>query len=190
MVVMSGSATIRFGVADTIRNPQLDGYGRANTEDELHASTYGNQHERFTHDLNTDVKAKVKNGVIEIPAKAGDVFVLPAGVAHKTFDTAPSADFALLTPGDGHHVLSKDAREGDIVRALEEVKLEGFTMMGSYPADREFEWDFAVGGEDKGREEEVWRVKRPGRDPVLGGAEEGLCTTWKLDGGGELKAKL
>jgi uncharacterized protein YjlB len=188
MVVMSGNATIRFGVADTIRNPDLDGYGRANTEEELNASTYGNQHEKFSDSVTGDAKAKFKDGVIEIPAKAGDVFILPAGVAHKTFDTSPSADFALLTPGDGHHVLAKDARDGDIVKALEEIKLEGFTMMGAYPADREFEWDFAVGGEDKGREEEVWKVKRPRRDPVLGAANEGLCTTWKLDGG--LKAKL
>ncbi|KAJ4394374.1 hypothetical protein N0V93_003591 [Gnomoniopsis smithogilvyi] len=137
MAVLSGTATIRFGVADT--SPDLETAAAAHEE-----------------------------GGVEVPAKAGDIFVLPAGTAHKTFDTTPG-DFALLTPGDGHRVDAKGVRADG-----------GFTMMGAYPADSE-PWDYAVGGERvKGEEyEKVWAVPKPERDPVLGTAEEGICGQWK-----------
>lgn len=145
MAVLSGSAKIRFGVADL--DPDLD------------KNTHGPAQEA---------------GGIEVLAKAGDVFVLPAGTAHKTFDTEPSGGFALLTPGDGHGVQS-----GDVGGALASVTVSGFTMMGAYPVDGGA-WDFAVGG-DRGKDgyEEVWSVPKPSRDPVLGKAEEGLCGHWR-----------
>ncbi|KAJ4414740.1 hypothetical protein N0V82_007732 [Gnomoniopsis sp. IMI 355080] len=142
MAVLSGTATVRFGVADT--SPDLE-------------------------------TAAHEEGGVELPAKAGDVFVLPAGTAHKTFDTTPG-EFALLTPGDGHGVKANDMRA-----ALASIKPGGgFTMIGAYPANSG-PWDFAVGGErGKGKEyEEVWAVPKPERDPVLGTAEEGICGQWK-----------
>lgn len=68
MVVLTGTATIRFGVADI----SDDASGTSKEE-----------------------------GGIYLEASAGDVFVLPAGTAHKTFDTLPEAPLKLLTPGDG-----------------------------------------------------------------------------------------
>ena len=144
MAVLSGTATIRFGVADT--------------SDDLQQSTYGSAQE---------------SGGIEIDAKAGDVFILPAGTAHKTFNTAPQAEFKLLTPGDGHEIAAEDAG-----RALAAIELDGFTMIGAYPRDGG-EWDFQKGGEDVGVFERVWEVRKPQRDPVLGESEEGVCGLWE-----------
>ena len=135
MVVLTGSATIRFGVADI-----------SDTESPAHSS---------------------EEGGIELHASAGDVFILPAGTAHKTHDTFPEAELKLLTPGDGHGVAPED---------LEKVKLEGFTMMGAYPEG--FEWDYAVGGDSEGKYERVWEVAKPERDPVLGEGRGGLCELW------------
>jgi len=143
MAVLSGSATIRFGVADTV--PDLE------------ESTHG--------------KGK-EDGGIELQAQAGDVFVLPAGTAHKTFDTSPSAEFKLLTPGDGHKVAAEDVRG-----ALDTIQLSGFTMIGAYPRGGGF-WDFAKGGESAGEYQKVWDVPKPENDPVLGKAEDGLCGLW------------
>lgn len=145
MAVLSGTATIRFGVADT--HPDLD--------------------------KNTHGPAREAGGV-EVHAKAGDVFVLPAGTAHKTFDAEPEGEFVLLTPGDGHRVAAED-----IKGALDGVKISGFTMMGAYPVDGAA-WDFAVGGDRSRSEyETVWSVPKPKRDPVLGTADEGLCGQWE-----------
>lgn len=143
MAVLSGEATIRFGAAD---EPGAD----------LEESTHG--------------RAK-EDGGLEVKARAGDVFVLPAGVAHKTFDTEPVAEFQLLTAGDGHHVAGKD-----VAKSLEGVKLSGFTMIGAYPEG--VMWDFAVGGENQGRYEEVWTVPKPSHDPVLGLDPAGLAGLW------------
>jgi uncharacterized protein YjlB len=143
MAVLSGNATIRFGVADT--SPHLDD------------NTYGSAREE---------------GGIEIEAHAGDVFILPAGVAHKTYNTKPDAEFALLTPGDGHQVKADDARA-----AVDNVKLDGFTMMGAYPA-KGAEWDSMKGGENLEDYGVVWSVEKPENDPVLGKAEHGLCGLW------------
>ncbi|KAI7238886.1 hypothetical protein KC330_g2330 [Hortaea werneckii] len=141
MAVLSGTATIRFGSGDT--------------SEDLEASTHGPEHEDCG---------------VEVNASAGDVFVIPAGVSHKTFDTTP-AEFALLTPGNGHGIEADDPRE-----ALSRIKLDGFTMMGAYPLGGE--WDFCNGGEDELKRRGAWTVPRPERDPVMGRSEEGLCGLW------------
>ena len=143
MTVLTGSATIRFGVADT--------------SSDLEESTHGEGQE---------------SGGVELRANAGDVFILPAGTAHKTFDTTPG-EFALLTPGDGHGIKAEDETE-----ALKQIKLSGFTMMGSYPRNGG-DWDFAKGGENEGEYEKVWGVPMPEHDPVMGDAEEGILKSWQ-----------
>ncbi|KAK3054634.1 hypothetical protein LTR09_004363 [Extremus antarcticus] len=157
MCVLTGSARIRFGVADT--------------SEDLEASTHG---------------AAFEGGGVEVEAKAGDVFVIPAGVAHKTFDTLPEAEFVLLTPGGAHRI----GGEGEDARkVLDGVVLDGFTMMGAYP-DGGGEWDFAVGGEDRGEFERVWAVPKPGKDPILGTSGEGLVGIWKEEGGRRPKREI
>ncbi|OTB07511.1 hypothetical protein M426DRAFT_317820 [Hypoxylon sp. CI-4A] len=145
MVVLSGTATIRFGVADT--------------DADLDKSTWGGAHEA---------------GGVEIRAHPGDVFVIPAGVAHKTHDTNPGAAFSLLTPGEGRGIPARDARE-----ALARVQLSGFTMMGAYPKNCG-DWDFAVGGDDVGRFEDSWITPRPEKDPFLGDSPQGLVGLWRV----------
>lgn len=140
MAVLSGEATIRFGVADD----EPGGGGDADGDSSSTTTTKG----------------------IEVHARAGDVFVLPAGLAHKTFHPDPSdSTFKLLTPGDGHHATG-----------LAGVEVSGFTMIGAYPTGAK--WDFAVGGEHEGRYQEVWSVPRPARDPVLGTDPAGLTGLW------------
>ena len=144
MAVLSGSATIRFGVADT--SPDLD------------ANTAGPARE---------------DGGVEIEARAGDVFLLPAGTAHKTFNTSPQAEFSLLTPGGARRIAADDVRT-----TLDNVQLSGFTMIGAYPENNS-EWDSLRGGERAGEYEKVWAVARPDLDPVLGKSEDGICGLWK-----------
>lgn len=134
MVILTGSARIRFGVADvSIDNSQT---GK-------------------------------EEGGIELEAEPGDVFILPAGTAHKTFNTIPEASLKLLTPGDGHAV---------DLEGLKGIELEGFTMMGAYPEGSV--WDFAVGGESEGAYQDVWSVPKPQKDPILGNQAGGLCELW------------
>lgn len=143
MAVLSGSATIRFGVADT--------------NDDLLENTHGSAFEA---------------GGIEIRANMGDVFVIPAGVSHKTFDPTPAdSSFKLLTPGDGHAVSADDVHA-----ALSRIELSGFTMIGAYPNGGV--WDFRASCEDESDRERAWAVPRPSRDPVFGDAREGLCGIW------------
>lgn len=142
MVVLTGEATIRFGVADTV--------------DDMNENTYGSGKE---------------DGGIELKAQAGDVFIIPAGVAHKTFDSKPAAPFTLLTPGGGHGL------PPDIRAKLDDIELSGFTMMGSYPEDGG-PWDFAVGGEGAATYAKIWSIPPPYSDPMLGKSEEGLCGLW------------
>lgn len=141
MAVLSGSATIRFGVADTTAD--------------MEANTTGGAWE---------------GGGIELHAEAGDVFILPAGTAHKTYDTRPEAPFALLTPGDGHRILG-GAGADEVRKALEEVELSGFTMIGAYPYGGG-EWDFAEGGESEGAYE------------VMNGTFSGICAKADIDAEG------
>jgi uncharacterized protein YjlB len=144
MAVLTGTATIRFGVADT--NPDLE------------ASTHGDAHE---------------DGGVELHAEPGDVFLIPAGVSHKTYDTTP-AEFKLLTPGGGRCIPGDDPE-----KTLSEIELEGFTMIGAYPQGSG--WDSCSGGEHEDEEarEKVWSVPKPGLDPVLGEAEEGIKGVWQ-----------
>ncbi|ROW01668.1 hypothetical protein VSDG_02213 [Cytospora chrysosperma] len=144
MAVVSGRATLRFGVAD---KPGAD----------PEESTHGDGKE---------------DGGVEVKASVGDVFVLPAGVAHKTFDVDPVAEFKMLTPGGGRHVAAEDVAKG-----LEGVESSGFIMVGAYPEGST--WDFAVGGEHTGKLEEVWSVPKPSHDPVLGLDPAGLAGLWK-----------
>jgi uncharacterized protein YjlB len=134
MVVLTGTARIRFGVADV---------------------------------PNGDSQTGKEEGGVEVEANPGDVFILPAGTAHKTFDTSPESSLKLLTPGEGH---------GVDLESLKAVELEGFTMMGAYPEGSE--WDYALGGESEGAYQEVWNVDKPQNDPVLGDQAGGLRELW------------
>ena len=149
MAVLSGTARIRFGVADT--SPDMD------------ANTDGPAHEA---------------GGVELDAEAGDVFVIPAGVAHKTHHTRPAADLALLSPGRGHGIEAEDPKA-----ALGEVQLDGFTMMGAYCGG---DWDFLAAG---GEFETVWAVPKPRLDPVWGSSPVGLRKTW-VGSGAPARAKI
>ncbi|KAL0935588.1 FAD-dependent pyridine nucleotide-disulfide oxidoreductase [Colletotrichum truncatum] len=143
MAVLSGTARIRFGVADT--------------SEDLDKNTYESAWEQ---------------GGVEIEAEAGDVFVIPAGVAHKTYNTKPEADLKLLSPGRAHGIEADDPKE-----ALSKVELSGYTMLGAYCGG---EWDFVVGGGDY---EKCWAVPKPKYDPVFRDSEKGLCKTWRGSGG-------
>ena len=149
MTVLSGEgATIRFGVADT-------------SEDE-EEHTHGRGHE---------------DGAIWVEAKKGDVFILPAGVAHKTYDPKPSVrEFKFLQCKDNEGRVIRDVDKAR--KFFDDIQVEEFfMMMGSYPQGNE--WDFAVGGEHKGREQVVWTVPKPVKDPVLGTSKKGLCGLWE-----------
>ncbi|KAJ5451513.1 Cupin 1 [Penicillium cf. griseofulvum] len=109
MAVLSGTAKIRFGVADT--------------SDDMFENTHGSSWEE---------------GGMELEAQAGDFFIIPAGVAHKTYDTKPEAEFKLLTPGTGHGIEADDPK-----KALGHIQLSGYTMMGAYSGG---DWDFVERG--------------------------------------------
>ena len=143
MAVLTGEATIRFGVADT--------------SDDLDASTNGSAYE---------------DGGVMLEAKAGDVFLIPAGVSHKTHRTTPAAEFKLMTPGDGHHIAADDPR-----KALSEIELSGFMMLGAYPKGSA--WDSCSGGEHTDQMQSVWEVPKPQLDPVLGDSQEGIRGLWQ-----------
>lgn len=140
MAVLSGRATIRFGVADS-------------------EGSMSDPREGYT--------------ALELLAEPGDVFLLPAGVCHKTFDPIPNPGFMRLTPGDGHSIETPDVRQ-----YIMDLELSGFTMMGCYPRGHDA-WDFRVGGEHEGRYEQVWDVLVPEKDPILGDSQQGICELWK-----------
>lgn len=142
MAVLSGTATIRFGVGDT--SEDLD--------DNTHGSAW-------------------ETGGIELSAEAGDVFIIPAGVAHKTYNTKPEAGFTLLSPGNGHGIAADDPK-----RALADIELTGYTMMGAYNGGN---WDFVQSGGDY---EKVWSVPKPEYDPVFGDLDQGLRKEWRGSG--------
>ena len=81
MAVVSGFATIRFGVADTKADAESNNRG----------------------------DRKEPAGV-ELQANAGEVFRIPAGVSHKTCEPKPDSTFKLLTPDGGHGIAGTDAR--------------------------------------------------------------------------------
>lgn len=169
MAVLSGEATIRFGASD-----QAEALFLSKEEDSEYIAP-------TCSDSSSSSNSSTGGGTspLELRARTGDVFILPAGVAHKTFNTGPLSSakgMKLLTPGDGHRVV---AREGQDPReSLAEVELDGFTMIGAYPLGGG-EWDFNVGGEHQGKYGEIWKVARPERDPVLGDDPDGLCGMWR-----------
>ncbi|KAK2801878.1 hypothetical protein FQN51_005027 [Onygenales sp. PD_10] len=147
MAVLSGTASIRFGVADT--SPDLD--------ENTHGSAW-------------------EDGGVVLQARAGDVFVIPAGVAHKTHNCKPEAEFKLLSPGSGRGIEAEDPE-----RVLSEIELEGFTMLGAYSGGS---WDFVESG---GIYEKPWAVPKPRLDPVFGRGERGLCKEWR---GGDVPPRV
>ncbi|KIW79877.1 hypothetical protein Z517_06492 [Fonsecaea pedrosoi CBS 271.37] len=156
MAVFSGTATIRFGVADTVEDMQENTWGSGS-----------------------------EAGGVEVGAEPGDLFIIPAGVAHKTYDAKPAMDFLRLTGGDGRSPGSGE----NAAALLDGIVLSGFTMMGAYPVDGA-PWDFSEGGEHTGRYDEVWKVPVPAKDPVFGESLAGLCGFWGKKTGGEMLEKL
>ncbi|KAF1846108.1 uncharacterized protein K460DRAFT_417255 [Cucurbitaria berberidis CBS 394.84] len=156
MVVISGQgATIRFGVADS----KTWDYGKF---------AFGD-------------RADGEEGGLDLQAGLGDVFIIPSGVSHKTFNPRPNTSvLAFHQPDDIANGQARDlSPEKERARRdfFSKVPVEGeFMMMGGYPYGGV--WDFAVGGEHKGHEEDVWFVPKPEKDPVLGKSKEGLVGLW------------
>lgn len=146
MVVLSGEGRVRFGVADI------------SPEEENAPQNPG--------------KEGQEDGGIVLEARVGDVFVLPAGLAHKSSDPRATRELELLTPCDPHNVDDEEMK-----RSLESVQVSGFTMIGAYPRGGN-DWDFSIGGESEGNYDKVWSVTKPENDPVLGRAEDGICGQW------------
>lgn len=143
MAVLSGTAKIRFGVADL--------------SEDLEQNTYGSAWE---------------DGAITLDANAGDVFIIPAGVAHKTYNCRPEAEFKLMSPGKAHGIEADNPKQ-----TLSELSLNGYTMMGAYNGG---DWDFVQRG---GIFEKSWVVPKPKYDPVFGLSQQGLVKTWSGNGG-------
>ncbi|KAL2812323.1 hypothetical protein BJX63DRAFT_421885 [Aspergillus granulosus] len=133
MVVLSGPGTIRWGTADLSDDPQKHTYGTPGTDFE--------------------------EGSMFIEVEAGDLFVIPTGVAHKSFDVR--------------------AVDPDPTAFVGSLQVKGFTMMGAYP--RGMSWGWAEGGQHVGAYEDVWRVRNADLDPVLG-AEGGINVFWNRRG--------
>ncbi|KAM0185248.1 hypothetical protein ACHAPA_012276 [Fusarium lateritium] len=150
MAVLSGTASIRFGVADL--------------SEDLQQNTYGSAWE---------------SGGITLEAEAGDVFIIPAGIAHKTHNTKPEAEFKLLSPGSAHGIEADDPR-----KALSELDLDGYTMMGAYNGG---DWDFVQKG---GVFEKSWIVPKPKFNPVFTDGGQGLRTIWAGNGQAPLGRKV
>jgi uncharacterized protein YjlB len=157
VVVSGGTATIRFGVADTPN--WVQGH------------------------LAPGARGGGEAGGVDIIASLGDVFIIPAGVSHKTFAPYPETmDLIFHQPADlerGRARETLDEKSEERHRDFfAQVPIEGeFMMMGAYP--RGGVWDFKVGGEHKEREDDVWGVDVPEQDPVLGLREEGLRGLWR-----------
>ncbi|KAL6230727.1 hypothetical protein BDW75DRAFT_244560 [Aspergillus navahoensis] len=98
MVVLSGPGKIRWSTAD---------FG-----DDLQAHTYGSASD---------------DGTLSVDVNAGDLFVIPAGVTHKSFDPiAPNPDPQCLTGGGAHKIEAKDPRT-----FVGELNLSGFSENGA-----------------------------------------------------------
>lgn len=153
-VISGGRAQIRFGVADSAEDRAQD----------LGLGTAGK-------DLNEEGR---EEGGVLLDAEVGDVFILPAGVAHKTHNPSP--------PTDGIQFHQPPDRKDEVGsrKFFGSIPIQGeFMMMGAYPSGEE--WDFAIGGEHEGRFRQVWDVAVPERDPVLGVSGDGLTVLWKKE---------
>ncbi|RYP02021.1 hypothetical protein DL764_005989 [Monosporascus ibericus] len=122
-------------------------------------------------DLGGEDSGQEEGGIL-LEANVGDVFILPAGLAHKTHDATPPAEVLRLSPGDGHNV-----SDDEMQITMGNVQLSGFTMLGAYPRHGS-DWDISVGGDSKGKYDRVWSVPNPENDPVLGKSEDGICGHW------------
>ncbi|KAL4760669.1 cupin domain-containing protein [Aspergillus foveolatus] len=149
MVVLSGRGRIRWGEAD-FGDP-------ANWR----KHTFGEAHE---------------TGGVETEVEAGDIFLVPAGVAHKSFDTDSEQPDAVVLTGETAHAIDSDDPKEKVIELERQGKLTGFVMMGAYP--RGVEWTWAVGGDHVGRFEEVWNLPTPEWDPVVGKGEGGIHRFW------------
>ncbi|WWC61945.1 uncharacterized protein I303_104531 [Kwoniella dejecticola CBS 10117] len=153
MAVLSGSARIRFGAADLSQDPLQS----------LEDPKY------------------FEKGGITLDAQKGDVFLLPAGLAHKTHYARPSAPFLLLTP-EGRATMEVNSEYREKLREVEERGIEGFAMMGGYPKGYQPGY-FAVGGEGALEYSRVWSIPPSKLDPLLGDSEMGTKGLWKGQGG-------
>lgn len=210
--MLCGEATIRFGASDAEMRASSEtegvmgggGGGRTTTTT---TTTTGPGGGSLATTMPPTPPAPPATGSppLEIHARAGDVFILPAGVSHKTFDTVPSMASKMLSPGNGHglvaaaaaassplqgqggNVGNSDSSDSDSTsssshhdprQSLANLEVDGFTMIGAYPLGSG-EWDFNLGGEHQGKYAEIWNVAKPGRDPVLGEDPDGLCGLWR-----------
>ncbi|PKY02693.1 hypothetical protein P168DRAFT_305954 [Aspergillus campestris IBT 28561] len=140
MVVPSGPGRIRWGTTDLDDSPDEHTYG-SDSED----------------------------GALFTDVEAGDLLIIPAGVAHMSYNRdSPSPEAQYLTGGDAYGIEGEDA-----AAFVGKLKVSGFTMMGAYPRGKT--WGWSEGGADAAGFEAVWRVKNADLDPVLG-AQRGIHT--------------
>ncbi|KAL4909365.1 hypothetical protein BDW74DRAFT_174568 [Aspergillus multicolor] len=152
MVVVSGPGVVRWGVAD-LGDPK-----------DWEEHTYGSAYEK---------------GGLEIEVEVGDVFLVPAGVAHKSFDRDSGQPDAVALTGETAHTMDLEEEQderGKVLSVETEEKLHGFVMMGAYP--RGLDWTWGAGGDHVGRFEECWSVSKPEMDPVVGKGDGGLFQYW------------
>ncbi|KAL1880538.1 hypothetical protein VTK73DRAFT_5551 [Phialemonium thermophilum] len=142
MIVLSGPGRIRWGAADLDDDPEKHTYGDA-----------------------------YEPGGIEIEVETGDLFVIPAGLAHKSFDPGAKGESYGCLTGDAHGIEADDPR-----KLVAELALQGFMMMGAYP--RGFTWTWSEGGAHLGNFESIWSVETPDCDPLLGNSG-GIRDHWE-----------
>ncbi|KAJ5392455.1 FAD-dependent pyridine nucleotide-disulfide oxidoreductase [Penicillium cosmopolitanum] len=139
MVVVSGPGRIRWGVADLDEDEEKHTYGDAREE-----------------------------GGLLLDVNVGDLFVIPAGVAHKNYDPFTTLPLVNCLTGNARGIESDDPRE-----MVQGLKMKGFMMMGAYP--RGENWSWGDGG-DSPDFVAVWNVENPEFDPFVGSGGGG----WKV----------
>lgn len=184
MAVLTGPGRIRFGVAD------LDADWRKNTPLSLKASQESKDEREQRRPSTTEIDTGATDwrkredqsegegvyyepGGLELAVNAGDAFIIPAGVAHKSYNPAETAEEAVALTGGSFHGVTGDS--DDTRKVVAECELSGFTMIGAYPGSRD--WTWAEGGAHVGDFEKVWAVSRPELDPLVG-KEGGLNVLW------------